>query len=177
MYFHYFIFFSLCFRSLPLPSATCDRQAGGESSPIRLVPILCWVEFPPHPFGRSSCQPERVLSVVPANSAQSVWCMPLKPQFQLDSVDDLNLLGGLPVLVCSACCYVIGKSSVRRDPLSPPCATPHPHPHPYTHAHSHTWLCRPSSPLHRRLFAHGPLALPHIVILPADSTTRHVLVE
>lgn len=148
MYFHYFIFFSLCFRSLPLPSATCDRQAGGESSPIRLVPILCWVEFPPHPFGRSSASQSAV-------SRASQFCpvcvvYSLEPQFQLDSVDDLNLLGGLPVLVFSACCYVIGKSSLRRDPLYPPCATPHPHPHPhpYTHAHSHTHgsAVRPPSP-------------------------------
>lgn len=35
-----FFFFTL-FPVLPLPSATCDRQAGGESSPIRLAPILC----------------------------------------------------------------------------------------------------------------------------------------
>lgn len=105
----------------------------------------------------------------------------LEPQFQLDSVDDLNLLGGLPILVCSACCRVIGKPILRRDPLSPmrdttPTPTPiTPH---YTHAHSLTHMALPSViPLHRRVFAHGPLALPHIVILPADSTTRHVLVE
>lgn len=73
-------FFFTLFPVLPLPSATCDRQAGGESSPIRLAPILCQVEFPPHPFGRALAS-QRCCSVVPANSAQSVWCMPLNLNF------------------------------------------------------------------------------------------------